>query len=288
VADPDTRGEPRPESPRAVRVEDQAAAPGGFAGAIRVITIDRPHALNAIDGATMRALAGAFEACARAAAATPGLRAVIVTGAGDKAFISGADIAALSVLSSAEAGELSRLGHQVTELIEALPVPVIAAVNGYALGGGCELALACDFIYASETARFGQPEVRLGVIPGFGGTVRLARRVGLARARELLFTGETIDATEALRIGVVNRVLEPGQLLPAAVRTAAAVAACAPLAVASAKRALAGSAVERSSQAQALRMESDLFAALFATEDLRAGMRAFLAKDKQPPQWQAR
>lgn len=288
MADHDTRGEPRPASARAVRVEDQAAAPGGFAGAIRVVTLDRAHALNAIDGATMRALLEAFEACARDAVATPGLRAVIVTGAGDKAFVAGADIAALSVLSPAEAGELSRLGHQVTELIESLPVPVIAAVNGYALGGGCELALACDFIYASETARFGQPEVRLGVIPGFGGTVRLARRVGLARARELLFTGDTIDAAEALRIGLVNRVLEPGRLLPAAVHAAAAVAACAPLAVASAKRALAGSAVERASRAEALRMESDLFAALFATDDLRAGMRAFLAKDKQPPQWQAR
>ena len=138
--------------------------------------------------------------------------AVILTGAGDKAFVAGADIAAMAGSARARRAPFAELGHRVGDRIEALPVPVIAAVNGFALGGGCELALACDFIYASTDARkFGQPEVNLGVIPGFGGTQRLARRVGIGRARELVYTGETIDATEALRIGLVNRVFEPGR-----------------------------------------------------------------------------
>jgi enoyl-CoA hydratase len=272
----------RAHSPR-VRIEDPPG-PGSMVGAVRVITIDRPAAHNAIDVATMRELASVFEACASA----PALRVVIVTGAGDKAFVAGADVAALATMSSDEAGAFSELGHRVGDQIESLSVPVIAAVNGYALGGGCELALACDFIYAADTARFGQPEVTLGAIPGFGGTERLPRRIGYGRASELLFTGETIDATEALRIGLCNRVVPLDQLLVETRRTAFAIAACAPLAIANVKRALRAGADRLPGDAH--RVETGLFAELFSTADLRAGMQAFLAKggDRQPPKWQGR
>jgi enoyl-CoA hydratase len=256
--------------------------PDGRVGEICLVTIDRPAALNAIDVATMRELADVFEGFSQ----DPALRAVIVTGAGDKAFVAGADVQALAGMSEDDARAFSELGHRVGDRIESLAVPVIAAVNGYALGGGCELALACDFIYASDTARFGQPEVKLGAIPGFGGTQRLMRRVGIARARELLFTGETIDAGEALRIGLCNRVFEGTRLLQEARRTANAIAAAAPLAVAHVKRAVRGGADRPLSEAH--QIETELFAGLFSTADLREGMRAFLAKDKQLPKWQGR
>jgi enoyl-CoA hydratase len=265
----------------AVRVQDEAG-PDGHAAAIRLVTIDRPRALNAIDVPTMAALLRVFEACAGA----PGLRAVIVTGAGERAFVAGADVAALSTMSSAQAGAFSELGHQVGHAMEALPVPVIGAVNGFALGGGCELALACDFVYATTTARFGFPEARLGALPGFGGTVRLVERVGLARARELLYTADTIDAAEALRLGLVNRVVEPAALLGEARRTAAVICARAPLAVASAKQALRDNAAVVATEG--LRREVERFAALFATDDLRLGMRAFLDKAAGSPAWQGR
>lgn len=267
--------------PSNVRAEDEPG-PDGTPGAIRVVTIDRPAALNAIDVGTMRELAAVFDACA----AAPALRVVIVTGAGDKAFVAGADVAALANMSVDEARAFSALGHGVGDRIESLSVPVIAAVNGFALGGGCELALACDFIYAATGARFGQPEVRLGAIPGFGGTQRLGRRIGIARAREMLFTGETIDAAEALRIGLVNKVWEPARLMPEARRTAATIAARAPLAVASAKRAVREGADRPLDDAHLV--ETRLFAELFASEDLKLGMRAFLEKDRHPPQWRRR
>jgi enoyl-CoA hydratase len=254
---------------------DDEPGPSGRAGEIRWLTINRPSALNAIDVATMQALLEAIEACA----AAPALRAVIVTGAGERAFVAGADVAALAGMTPAEAGAFSRLGQRVFDGLERLSVPVIAAVNGHALGGGCELALACDFIYAATTARFGMPETRLGVIPGFGGTVRLPRRVGGARARELLFTAEIVDAAEALRLGLVNRVVEPAALRTEARRAAAAICARAPLAVAAAKQALREGADRPA--AEALALEAELFGGLFATEDLRTGMRAFL--DKSPP-----
>lgn len=250
------------------------------AGAVAIVTINRPAKLNALNARTIAELGVAMSACA----ADPSVRAVVLTGAGDKAFVAGADVAALVSMSAAEARTFSELGHRVGDLIESLSLPVIAAVNGFALGGGCELAMACDFIYAASTARFGQPEARLGVIPGFGGTARLTRRVGIARARELLFTGETIDAAEALRIGLCNRVLEPALLLPEARRTATTIAACAPLAVAAAKRALRDGADRPLSEAN--RVETEMFAALFSTADLATGMRAFLDKDKHPPKWQ--
>ena len=265
----------------AVHVHDEAGPDGG-AGAIRLVTIDRPRALNAIDVPTMAALLRVFEACATA----PGLRVVILTGAGERAFVAGADVAALSTMSPEQAGAFSQLGHRVGHAMEALPVPVIGAVNGFALGGGCELALACDFVYATTAARFGFPEARLGAIPGFGGTVRLVQRVGLARARELLYTADTVDAAEALRLGLVNRVVEPAALLSEARRTAAVICGRAPLAVASAKRALRDNAAVVATEA--LRNEVDRFAALFATDDLRLGMRAFLDKAAGSPAWQGR
>ncbi|HEX2658962.1 MAG TPA: enoyl-CoA hydratase-related protein [Polyangia bacterium] len=265
----------------AVRFEDEAG-PDGRAGAIRLVTIDRPRALNAIDVSTMAALLRVFEDCA----AAPGLRVVIVTGAGERAFVAGADVAALSTMSPEQAGAFSDLGHQVGHAMEALPVPVIGAVNGFALGGGCELALACDFVYAATNARFGFPEARLGAIPGFGGTVRLVQRVGLARARELLYTADTVDAPEALRLGLVNRVVDPASLLTEARRTAAVICGRAPLAVASAKQALRDNAAVLANGA--LRREVDRFAALFTTDDLRLGMRAFLDKAAGTPAWQGR
>jgi enoyl-CoA hydratase len=247
------------------------------AGPIATVTVDRPAALNALDAATLGALVDVFASLATERE----LRCVILTGAGEKAFVAGADIKAMAAMTPAEAGALSALARRLGELIEGLPAPVIAAVTGYALGGGCELALACDFIYASRAARFGQPEVSLGVIPGLGGTQRLARRVGLARARELLYTGALIDADEALRLGLVNAVVEPADLLPRVRAVAQAIAARAPLAVAAAKR-----AVRRATEgplAAGLELETQLFAALFATADQKEGMRAFL--EKRPPQW---
>lgn len=256
--------------------------PEGSGALIRIITVDRPAARNAIDVPTMRELDDAFAACA----STPAVRVVVVTGAGEKAFVAGADIATLSRMSPAEARAFSALGHRVGERIATLPVPVIAAVNGYALGGGCELALACDLVYAADTARFGQPEVLLGAIPGFGGTQRLMRRVGIGRARELLLLGDTIDAAEALRIGLCDRVFEAARLMPETRRLAGVMAARAPLAVAQVKRALRDGADRPLAEANGL--ESELFAELFASADLALGMQAFLNKDKQPPRWRGR
>jgi len=249
-------------------------------GAVLTLTINRPTALNALDAATIRALAEAVGGVA----ATPEIRCVVLTGAGEKAFVAGADIAAMASLGPWEAHTFAALGHALGDALEALPVPVIAAVNGFALGGGCELALACDFIFASRAARFGQPEVNLGLIPGFGGTQRLPRRIGVARARELIFTGEMIGAEEALRIGLVNKLCEPGELLPKARAAAAVIAAKPPLAIAEAKRALRRS--EELPLSAGNQLEQQLFAGLFATADRREGMQAFL--EKRPAKFQGR
>ncbi len=252
--------------------------PDGTPGAIRIVTIDRPSALNAIDPPTMAALLAAFEDGGRAAAADSGpgaVRVMILTGAGPRAFAAGADIAALAGMSPGEAQAFSELGHRVAATIEGLPVPVIAAVNGFALGGGCEMALACDFIFATEAARFGLPEVKLGAIPGFGGTQRLPRRIGAARAREWLYTGALVGAEEAARVGLVNRVFPGIDALMAGTRQVAAqIAAQPPLAVAQAKRA-ARRGLELTLP-DACRLESALFAELFASDDLRRGMQAFI------------
>ncbi len=244
-------------------------------GPVRVITINRPQVLNAL---SLEVVAELTEAARQAGldAADGKIRGVVLTGAGSKAFVAGADIAAMADMSEHQAREFARLGHALGEKLAALPIPVIAAVHGFALGGGCEVALACDFIYASEAARFGQPEVKLGVIPGFGGTQRLLRRVGLARALELCMSGAMIDATEALRIGLVNRVCKPEELLPAAIKTCEAIAQMGPEAVAVAKAVLHRGADLTLAAGNAL--EIDAFARLFTTSDQREGMAAFLGK----------
>ncbi len=240
-------------------------------GPLAVWTLDRPDALNALDSATLAAI------CARCdeAAADPALRVVVLTGAG-RAFAAGADIGEMRGHSPAEAEDFSRLGHRTMAALEALAVPIIAAVNGFALGGGCELALACDWIYASQKARFGQPEVGLGLIPGFGGTSRLVRRVGVAWAKEMVLTGEPLKADAALRIGLVNRVFPPEELLPAAVTAGETIAAKGPVAVAQAKRVIQEGQGADVRVAHAL--EQVAFGLVSASADRNEGMDAFLEK----------
>lgn len=243
-------------------------------GAIATVTIQRPDKLNALNARVIAELLRAFQELA--AAADP-VRAAILTGAG-KAFVAGADIAEMATLSTVEAKRFSDAGHALCALIEGLAFPVIAAVNGFALGGGCEIALACDFIYAADNAKLGQPEVNLGVIPGFGGTQRLMRRVGAARARELIYTGDMITAEQALAIGLVNAVFPGGDLLAKAREAALKIAARGPLAVAAAKRVLLRG--ESLDLPAANELEAQAFAGLFGSEDQRAGMKAFMEKAK--------
>ncbi|MGB1016013.1 MAG: enoyl-CoA hydratase/isomerase family protein [Nannocystaceae bacterium] len=244
-------------------------------GSIRLVTINRPKALNALNPTVIDELTQVFQAIAEA----KDVGGAVITGAGEKSFIAGADIVAMAEMAPEDAKSFAQRGHAFGELLASLPIPVIAAVNGFALGGGCEVALACDFIYASEKARFGQPEVNLGVIPGFGGTQRLLRRVGLARALELCMSGDIIKADEALRIGLCNRVAPHGQVVEEAIKTATNIASKGPLAVASAKRVLhQGANLELPAANQ---LEVDAFAQLFASADQREGMAAFLAK--RPP-----
>jgi enoyl-CoA hydratase len=241
-------------------------------GAFATLTIDRPKALNALNAQAL----GEMEHAIQSLAANRELRALIVTGGGEKSFVAGADIAAMAQLTQDEARRFAELGHRVLASLEALPFPTIAAVNGFALGGGCELALACDLIYASEKAKLGLPEVSLGVIPGFGGTQRLVRRLGRARAKELIFTGDMIDAQKALAVGLVLEVLPPDQLLAHCRKVAEKIATRGPLAVAQAKR-----AIELGADAD-LRVGNELerqaFAVLFGSEDQKEGMKAFLEK----------
>jgi enoyl-CoA hydratase len=243
-----------------------------LADGVAEVVLSRPRALNALNRQVLLELERAFTALEREAS----LRCVIVTGEGDKAFVAGADIAEMSKLTPAEAEDFARLGHRVFALIERLPVPVLAAVNGYALGGGCELALACDVIYASERAQLGQPEVKLGLIPGFGGTVRLLRKVGLAAASEWIFTGEMISAEQAKAAGLVREVLKPEELLSTVREVAQKIAQRAPLAVRAAKRLLAvGNQADAGTSSQ---LEQQAFGALFASADMREGTAAFLEK----------
>jgi enoyl-CoA hydratase len=250
-------------------------------GAVVTLTVNRPAARNALDAATVDALTAAFEAIDR----DTGVRCAILTGAGDRAFVAGADIKAMADMDPAAARAFAERGHRMADLMEGIRVPIIAAVNGWALGAGCELALACDFIYAARTAKLGMPEVGLGVIPGFGGTQRLTLRVGVARARELIFSGATIDADEALRIGLANAVTEPEALLPRVQALAAQIAAHAPLAVEAAKQTVTPGQPRGPDEplAGALAAERDRFALLFGTADQKEGMRAFI--EKRPPAW---
>ena len=250
------------------------------ADAVVTVTLNRPAALNALDTATLRELARAVRDIRRSG----DVRAVVLTGAGDKAFSAGADIAAMEAMSAAEGHAYSRLGHDVLARLEALDVPVIAALNGVALGGGLELALACDLIVASERARLGQPEINLGLIPGFGGTQRLALRTGLARARELVYLGHMISADEAHRIGLVNRVVPADRLRAEAAELGAALAAKAPVALRQAKRATAFAAA--AAVEAGCRYEVEAFGVTFASEDRAEGLRAF--REKRTPVWKGR
>jgi enoyl-CoA hydratase len=240
-------------------------------GPVELLTIDRPDAFNALSRAVLEAL---LERTA-AIAADASVRAVVVTGAG-RAFSAGADIEEMRQMSAVEGESFSRLGHRAFLALEGLAVPTIAAVNGFALGGGCELACACDWIYASTAARFGQPEVNLGLIPGFGGTSRLVRRVGLAWAKEIVLSGERVDADTALRIRLANRVFEPEALLESAIGVGETIATKGPLAVAAAKRVMQAGQDANVEVAHAL--EQSAFGTIFATADRNEGMEAFLAK----------
>jgi enoyl-CoA hydratase len=242
--------------------------------AISVITVNRPKSLNALNSQTLRELTLAVRECAST-------RVLILTGAGDRAFVAGADISEMVPMGPWQAREFSELGHVLTALIEDIPAATIAAVNGYALGGGLELAVACDMIFASENARLGLPEVSLGVTPGFGGTQRLVRLVGKLRAKEMIFTGDWVDAQRALQMGLVNAVLPREKLLDHCRSIALKIAQKGPLAVARAKR-----LVERGYDMPlraANRQEAESFALLFDTEDRREGMRAFV--EKRPPRF---
>ncbi|BDZ63417.1 enoyl-CoA hydratase/isomerase family protein [Agromyces mangrovi Wang et al. 2018] len=263
-------------------MDDQPVITTTWDGAVATVTIDRPAALNALSRRVLEELAAAFDALAGAGTA---LRGVVLVGAGGRAFVAGADIRELSDLDAEGAAAMGRLGHDAVARIESLGAPVIACVDGYALGGGLELALACDFVYASAQSRFGLPEVSLGVIPGFGGTVRLPRAVGLARAKELIYSGRMVDAAEAERIGLVSRVESDRDALLAAARaTLDEIGTRSPSAVALAKRVLvdaSGTPTERATE-----LEIGGFSRAFGTEDMREGTSAFL--DKRTPEFTGR
>jgi enoyl-CoA hydratase len=249
-------------------------------GEVAVVTIDRPAQLNAISSQVLSELLLAAQELEHAHE----IRAVVLTGAGEKAFVAGADIAEMSTMAPGEARGLGELAGALCEAIERSHKPWIAAVGGFALGGGCELAMACDVIYASARAKFGQPEVKLGVVPGFGGTQRLARRVGIGKAKELCLTGDMIGADEALRIGLCEAVFPPEELVGKTIDAARRMAANGPLAVAEAKRLIhVGQSI---SLEAACELERVAFAGLFATEDQREGMAAFIAK--RAPSWKGR
>ena len=242
------------------------------ADAVATVTLNRPEKLNALNEELVRELQKVIDELVSRGT----VRAAIVTGAGEKAFAAGADIAAMSEMTAEQAFGFARMGHAVGAALENAPFPFIAAVNGFALGGGCEIALACDFIYASDKARFAQPEVNLGVIPGFGGTQRLLRRVGVARARELCMTGDIIGAEEALRIGLVNALVPHAELLPKVREVAAKIASKGPRGIAAVKEVVRkGADVDLPA---ANELEARAFAELFRTTDQREGMKAFLEK----------
>jgi enoyl-CoA hydratase len=228
--------------------------------------------LNALDVATLTELRDRLTELRE----EPGVRVFVLTGAGDRAFAAGADIKYMSGLDTAEAREWGGLGQEVGRLLETAPQPSIAAVNGFALGGGCELALACDIRFVASTAKLGQPEVNLGIIPGWGGTQRLARVCGVGVAKDLILTGRPVDAAEALRLHLVTAVFEPGELLAKTMEAAAALAGKGPLALAAAKRAIDTSL--QGDHAGNLRSEAEEFGELFASEDAKEGMAAFVEK----------
>ncbi|HQL92645.1 MAG TPA: enoyl-CoA hydratase-related protein [Anaerolineaceae bacterium] len=244
-------------------------------GYVALVTINRPEAMNALNVEVIEELIDAFDMID-----VDNTRCVILTGADVRAFVAGADIAAMANMSSEEARAFAELGHELMETIEYFPMPVIAAVNGYALGGGCELAMACDIRIASENAVFGQPEVGLGITPGFGGTQRLPRLIGsMSIAKELLYTGRNVRSDEALRIGLVSAVHPQESLLDEAWKIANRISANAPIAVENAKTSV--NATMELGLEEGIELETDLFSECFDSEDQKEGMAAFLEKRKE-------
>lgn len=237
---------------------------------ITILKISAPKSLNALNSTILKELS---DCVSHLDAAT---RVLIITGDGEKSFVAGADISEMAHLNEAQGYEFGRLGAQVFRAIETLPIPVIAAVNGFALGGGCELAMACDIRIASSKAKFGQPEVGLGIIPGFSGTYRLPKIVGQGHAKEMIYTGKVIRADEALRIGLVNAVYEPEQLMEKAVEMAQMMLHNAPVAISLAKQSI-NEGYDLDAEA-AIALENKLFGKCFATSDQKEGMDAFLNK----------
>jgi len=247
---------------------------------IATITFDRPRAMNAMNSETMRELYDAIKICRDNEA----IRTVILTGSGEKSFVAGADIAEMKDFRPGEMLNFVELGHDTLRMIEVMPKPSIAAINGFALGGGTEIALACDVRFAAEHARFGQPEIMVGLIPGWGGTQRLPRIIGMGRAKELILGGEQIDAARAYEIGLVNRVLPAGALLPETVKFAARLAGMPSFGIKMAKHALNyGYDISMDS---AIRLEMECCAQCFSTDDQKEGMAAFL--EKRTPEYRGR
>ena len=241
-----------------------------------IITITREKALNALNSDVLKELSAALDEVDLSS-----IRCLIVTGAGDKSFVAGADIAQMKGLSKAEGEAFGNLGNEVFLKLENFPIPTIAAVNGFALGGGCELSMACDIRICSENALFGQPETGLGITPGFGGTQRLPRIIGMGRAKELIYTCNKIDANEAYRVGLVSAVYPLAELMDMAKKMARKIASNAPIAVRASKKAINdGMQVDISS---AVKIESQNFGSCFQTEDQQMGMTAFLEKRKHDP-----
>jgi enoyl-CoA hydratase len=239
-----------------------------------VVTVSREKALNALNPDVLKELRKTFQELS----GNPEVRSIIITGSGDKAFIAGADIVAMSKMSVPEAAEFTEIGHATMNTISSCRKPVIAAVNGFCFGGGLELALSCDFIYASEKAKIGLPEVGLGLYPGFGGTQRLSRAIGSARAKELIFSARTLTAQGALEWGIVNKVCSPETLIEEAGKCAAEINSKGPVSVALAKKVINEGKDE--SLAVGLEIEKGSFALCFSTEDLKEGLTAFLEKRK--------
>lgn len=245
-------------------------------GSVAIVTINRPEALNALNGQVLADLRAAFQAIDLKA-----VRCVVLTGAGHKSFVAGADIGSMSTMTRREALDWAHMGNDIFLMVESFPLPVIAAVNGFALGGGNELAMSCDIRLCSENAVFGQPEVGLGITPGFGGTQRLPRLVGGSMAKYIIYSGLSIKSEEALRIGLVSAVYPQALLMENAVKLAERIASNAPLAVRSSKKAInEGAALEIEG---AVRCEEAAFAGCFETHDQREGMACFLSKEKPKP-----
>ncbi|MBR5116053.1 MAG: enoyl-CoA hydratase/isomerase family protein [Lachnospiraceae bacterium] len=244
-------------------------------GNIAVITINREKALNALNSEVLDDLEKVFDSVD-----TNAVRCLILTGAGEKSFVAGADIGEMSTLTKAEGEAFGKKGNDIFRKIETFPIPVIAAINGFTLGGGCEISMSCDFRICSDNAMFGQPEVGLGITPGFGGTQRLARLVGAGMAKQLIYTARNIKADEALRVGLVNQIVPLEELLPTAEKLASTITKNAPIAVRACKKAI-NEGLELDMDA-AIALEEKIFGDCFETEDQREGMANFLRKKDDP------